>query len=66
MTTIVIHPCPFCGYVDVEVGEVSPNVFAIGCPECEAIGPLWSSVGGAINLWNERTPHAWNDNEGPL
>ena len=64
MTTI--HPCPFCGYTDVEVEETAPNEFAISCPECEAIGPRWASVDGSINLWNARTPHAWHDDEGPI
>ena len=63
--TPVIHPCPFCGYTDTEVQDVSPLTHAVHCPECDAIGPPWATIAGAIELWNARTPHAWHDDEGP-
>jgi Lar family restriction alleviation protein len=64
--TTVIHPCPFCGYTDTVFDEPLPDMCFVYCPECEAKGPLWTTVDGAIYLWNERTPHAWHDMEGPL
>ena len=59
MTTI--NPCPFCGHDDVEIDEVDLHRFAVTCPECECIGPVFGAVMDAINAWNGsvlRTPPA--------
>lgn len=61
MTTI--HPCPFCGHDDVEIGEVYPNSFSVVCPECECNGPIFPQVMDAIRAWNgsiDRTQPADN------
>ena len=36
-----ILPCPFCGNADIHAEEVAPAVYAVCCPECSAIGPMW-------------------------
>lgn len=51
--TITIHPCPFCGWHDVEICEVEPGRIAIDCPECECIGPFADSVDDAAAKWNK-------------
>ena len=50
MTTIT--PCPFCGHDDVEIDEVAIGEFAVDCPECRAIGPIFPAVMDAIRAWN--------------
>ena len=50
MTTI--HTCPFCGHEDVEIDEVDLGRFAVTCPECECIGPIFPSVMEANRAWN--------------
>lgn len=52
--TIFIDRCPFCGFDDVQIGEVRPGEFAVDCPECEAIGPIKPSEMEAISYWNDR------------
>ena len=52
--TIHIEPCPFCGFDDVEIGEVRVGEFSVDCPECEAIGPIKPSEMEAISFWNDR------------
>lgn len=47
-----IHPCPFCGFADVQIGEPEPDRIAIDCPECQAIGPFGGSTEEAAELWN--------------
>lgn len=51
--TIFIDCCPFCGFDDVEIGEVGPE-FSIDCPECQAMGPVKPSEMEAISYWNDR------------
>ena len=61
MTTI--NHCPFCGHDDVEIDEIDLGRFAVGCPECECIGPIFPQVMDAIRAWNgsvDRTPPADN------
>lgn len=50
--TIVIESCPFCGWHDVELGEIEPGRFAVDCPECECIGPFADDINAAIARWN--------------
>lgn len=52
MSQIVILPCPFCTWHDVEVCEVEPGRIAIDCPECQAIGPFADTTEKAVDLWN--------------
>lgn len=52
--TIFIDRCPFCGFDDVQIGEVRPGEFSVDCPECEAIGPIKPSEMEAISYWNDR------------
>lgn len=52
---IEIHPCPFCGYDDIEIDEVDTGRFAVCCPECQCIGPINDKdTDGAIAQWNAR------------
>lgn len=50
--SIVIHDCPFCGHVDVEISEVSIGEYAIECNECRCIGPIHGDLMGTIAAWN--------------
>lgn len=52
--TIFIDRCPFCGFDDVQIGEVRPGEFSVDCPECEAMGPIKPSEMEAISYWNDR------------
>jgi Lar family restriction alleviation protein len=52
MSDLIIKPCPFCGYADVEICEVEPGRIAIDCPECETIGPFADTPEDAAELWN--------------
>jgi len=52
--TIFIDRCPFCGFDDVQIGEVRPGEFSVDCPECEAMGPVKPSEMEAISYWNDR------------
>ena len=63
--TPVIHPCPFCGYTEGEAKETGRNEWSVCCGDCMANGPAWPTENGAVNLWNDRTPHDWHDDEGP-
>jgi hypothetical protein len=49
---VTIDDCPFCGWHDVEIGDISPLRIAVDCPECWCIGPGADTVPGAIALWN--------------
>jgi hypothetical protein len=59
---IEICACPFCAFDDVEIDEIDLRVFAVTCPNCESMGPVYrASVGEelkgpvmAIELWNKR------------
>lgn len=64
--SIIVHDCPFCGYTDVVIDEPTPLSYSVGCPECDSVGPSCTTVNGAINLWNNRTPNDWHDDEGPI
>ena len=54
------RPCPFCAHERIEVRELvvdGARVFAVICPECNAIGP--ASMPGedridALHRWNLR------------
>lgn len=49
------QPCPFCGFDDVEIDEIDLGVYAVCCPECDAIGPWnYTSPEAALALWNQR------------
>jgi len=54
---IKILPCPFCGFDDVEIGEVDLGCFAVDFPDCRCIGPIVSDEDGgieaAIEEWNK-------------
>lgn len=50
--SITIHDCPFCGWHDVEIGEVTVGEYAVECNECRCIGPITGDVMGAISAWN--------------
>lgn len=52
--TIFIDRCPFCGFDDVQIGEVRPGEFSVDCPECEAMGPIKPCEMEAISYWNDR------------
>lgn len=52
--TIFIDRCPFCGFDDVQIGEVRPGEFSVDCPKCEAMGPIKPSEMEAIIYWNDR------------
>lgn len=52
--TIFIDRCPFCGFDDVQIGEVRPGEFSVDCPECEAMGLIKPSEMEAISYWNDR------------
>lgn len=52
--TIFIDRCPFCGFDDVQIGEVRHGEFSVDCPECEAMGPIKPSEMEAISYWNDR------------
>lgn len=54
MSAIVILPCPFCAFDDVEIDEIDMGIYAVCCPECETIGPSGKSVPLAIDHWNKR------------
>jgi Lar family restriction alleviation protein len=47
-----ILPCPFCGWHDVEIGEISPGEYAVDCPDCQCIGPFGETMTQAIEIWN--------------
>lgn len=53
------RPCPFCGYHDVEIVEIDLGVYAVTCPECNAIGPRnYDSPYAALATWNQRVSAA--------
>lgn len=53
---IVVLPCPFCGFDDVEIDEIDVGVHAVTCPDCGTTGPHpdGDSASGiqAIDHWN--------------
>lgn len=60
MSEVEVKPCPFCGFKDVEIGEVDLGCYAVDCPECECIGPIVRTSDGdligmesAIEEWNK-------------
>jgi Lar family restriction alleviation protein len=60
MANITIKPCPFCGDADPAIDETGPDVWAVCCNGCGAIGPGQDDDGSAtvgmkaIELWNRR------------
>jgi Lar family restriction alleviation protein len=52
--------CPFCGSVDILVvyddypTEGEEKYWAMGCLECQAVGPLCETKEEAIPAWNRR------------
>lgn len=51
---IFIESCPFCGNDEVVIDENEDNEYFIGCPECQASGPITEVVMDAISYWNDR------------
>lgn len=56
---ITVRDCPFCGSGNVEIDEVTVGEYAVGCNECQALGPICSDVMTTIRAWNERNPPQW-------
>lgn len=50
--TIVVSNCPFCGSINVEIGEVSIGEYAVECTECRCIGPIANDIMESIRDWN--------------
>lgn len=51
----VLQPCPFCAHVDLAIDEIWPEVWAVYCNVCKAIGPQSEAgIEQAAELWNER------------
>lgn len=55
--SIIIHNCPFCDHVDVEIDEVCVSEYAITCNECRCIGPICGDIMSAISAWNNAPRH---------
>ena len=52
-------PCPFCGSVDLSLETDVNNILdgdlkAVGCINCDAIGPMTKTLTAAVRKWNER------------
>ena len=62
---IPLRPCPFCGSTELEIEEVDPEVYAVGCNSCGAMGPAVrnskdaerAAVMSASALWNSSPYH---------
>jgi len=49
--TMIIKPCPFCGYKRIYLVEVFSEIWA-RCDKCKALGPTGATDEEAIRLWN--------------
>ena len=51
-----LRPCPFCGHEPPHVSKVMGFApwWYVGCPQCEATGPVAQTEARAGCLWNER------------
>jgi Lar family restriction alleviation protein len=64
-----MKPCPFCAYKAVEIKKW-PSFdsawtfaqYAVGCPNCKAIGPSDPNKSYAIKAWNMRPAANGNGN----
>lgn len=49
--------CPFCKNDDLVMSRLDacpPTFYAVGCPRCQAGGPLGTTPEMALELWNDR------------
>lgn len=51
--TVKVLPCPFCGSKDVEIIN-QDGLWAAGCQQCSAVGPLCYRVDYAGPVWNSQ------------
>ncbi len=51
--SIVIHNCPFCDHVDVEIDDAGACEYLVSCPECRCSGPVCDDIMAAIAAWNK-------------
>ena len=52
----MLKPCPFCGGSGLEMQDPMLPPMWVVCSDCEAEGPLASSVQDAEDAWNRRAP----------
>lgn len=64
-----VQPCPFCGDDDPMFDEISPDLYAVICQTCGAIGPTFHGEPSGVSvemevLVDNETPEqaaaAWN------